>query len=236
MKTILLFSLIWISACNKTEKVVETNNEEAQCQEYKSNVLEAAVTDIENGDDVTFQFKSDEKEATALLNAFTHKYDQSKIHIEVLQDLAKECSLEKIKKWEETSLKNSCDYVFSEYKFFKGLIGELKNNSKWSESTKSLALNKTLENIRYYADKPSTMLQLVIAFELYKDLVQNGLIAKDRIVKVIEFDQQLQKQVEELQQMHKKALASPVSCQNSVYFKEFAMADEYRGKFQNLLK
>ncbi len=226
--------LMLVIGCNKSAPPLSTNTINT-CNQYKKNVLEAAVTVNEIKDDIVYGFKTNEEEATKFLKKYTTKHYLSQLRLESLKAVAEACTEDKIKQWQNSVQDEPCHYIFSEYKYFNGLINTVKSE-KWSADTKALVLDKTVEMIRFYSFKSSSLGELSVVQITLKSLVINGLIDKKIKPDLDQIENKLKSSLEEIQAMRKVSLTKVPTCSGSIYLNEYELAQKLGIEMSALVK
>ena len=230
----LLVVLMLMISCNKSAPTLSIDPINT-CNQYKKNVLEAAVTVNEIKDEIVYGFKTNEEEATKFLKEYSTKHYLSQPRLESLKAVAEACTQDKIKQWQDSVLDEPCHYIFSEFKYFNGLINTVKSE-KWSADTKALALDNTLEMIRFYSFKSSSLGELSVVQITLKSLVINGLIDKKIKPDLDQIENKLKSSLEEIQVMRKLSLTKVPSCSDSIYLTEYKLAQKLGKEISLLVK
>ena len=230
----LLAVLIVLVGCNKSTPPISVNPVNS-CNQYKEKVLEAAVVANEVKDDIVYGFKTNEQEAIKFLKEYSTKHYASQPRIESLKAVAEACTQDKINQWQDSVLDEPCHYIFSEFKYFNGLINTLKSE-KWSAGTKTLALDKTLEMIRFYSFKSSSLGELSVVQITLKSLVINGLINKKIKPELDQIENKLKSTSEVIQAIRKSSLTKVPSCNDSIYLTEYKLAQKLGKEMSVLVK
>jgi len=226
--------LILVVGCNKSTTSTSENPAQS-CNEYKEKVLEAAVTEKETKDDIVYAFKSNEQEAIKFLKEYSTKHYASQPRIESLKAVAEACTQDKIKKWQDSILDEPCYYIFSEFKYFNGLINTLKTE-KWSADTKALALAKAMEMIRFYFNKNSLLTEISISHTTLKSLVENKLVNQKLKPELDLIEIKLNNGLAEIQALRKASLTKEPNCSDNIYLKEYRLSQEVGKELSELVK
>lgn len=245
MKTLALISLLIISwGCSSKKAALvspdlylKLNKEHLPkhraCQLHRDKLVALAFTEAEQAelDDENYFFVRNEKIA---LNFIT-KFDLTKFTLvenqQEYQAIIQGCVQEKDAKHQ------TCDTIFTTYKFFRGLVYGLRQYP-WSESTKRKATQLTLNYLDYVARSNSSLMDIMFANDLLKRLAEHAYINPDLYTATWDFKIMAEKKFEQLKDKVHKLGKKNLDCNDAINFynDEREKVKELSGEFLKLLQ
>lgn len=245
LRLTLLFLTIVITACSsqskKTDdpKVKEYLKLQAShlpknqaCMEHRLNVLEQAITEIEDAatEDNQYLFVPNESDAVYFvdsfdLNKFTLKENQQEYEMMVNSCLSG-----------PQVGHDTCDTLIPTYKYFRALIPALKNN-RWSKSTVRKGIYNALSYFQYVGKSQSSLMDVILANDLMMRMARKGLIPSSHLPLALAFKNKSEKYFEQLRKEVRKLEKKDMSCDEArkFYQQERLKVKELSSEFLALL-
>jgi hypothetical protein len=203
------------------------------CMEHRQNVLEQAITEIEDAatEDDQFLFVPNESDAVYFVDAFdiskfTLKENQIEYEMMIISCLAGP------QVGHET-----CDTLIPTYKYFRALIPALKNN-RWSQVTVRKGIYNAFTYFKYVGESQSSLMDVILANDLLMRMAIKGLIPGSHLAEAVAFKAKAEKQFQQLRKEVSKLDKKDMSCEEAraFYEQERIRVKELSAQFLILLK
>jgi hypothetical protein len=183
------------------------------CMEHRQNVLEQAITEIEDAatEDDQYLFVPNEADAIYFIDAF----DVSKFTLKENQleyEMMVNSCLTGPQAGHET-----CDTLIPTYKYFRALIPALKNN-RWSQNTVRKSIYNALSYFQYVAQSQSSLMDVILANDLLMRMSRKGLLPASHLPQAVAFKTKAEKQFEQLRKEVRKLGKKDMSCEKARTF------------------
>lgn len=203
------------------------------CMEHRQNVLEQAITEIEDAatEDDQYLFVPNESDAVYFVEAF----DLSKFTLRENQQ-EYEMMVNSCLSGPQVG-HDTCDTLIPTYKYFRALIPALKNN-RWSKSTVRKAIYNALSYFHYVGKSQSSLVDVILANDLLMRMARKGLIASSHLPLAVAFKNKSEKHFEQLREEVRKLDKKEINCDEArkFYNQERLKVKELSTEFLALLK
>jgi hypothetical protein len=204
-----------------------------ECDIFAEEVLHKAVReDLKVSDskdhDHNYRFIENEKEALKLIMAF----DVNQLGLNQNADIRKQ----EIALCAEIDSMNYCETTFAAFNYFRALLYGVKNY-KWSQSTKSQALDKTWHYLKYIQQNKPSLLQTNLVLSLIKTMGSYKLVSPGATKKALLLIKQIEIENLRLQNLQKnKKKPLPCSDFKEMVSEEIKVNDRFIAEIEALIK
>lgn len=202
------------------------------CMEHRQNVLEQAVTEIEDAasEDDQYLFVPNESDAIYFVEAFNLGKFTLKENQQEYELMIKSC-LSGPQVGHET-----CDTLISNYKYFRALIPALKNN-RWSKTTVKKGIYNALSYFKYVGESQSSIMDIILANDLLMRMARKSLVSSSYLPQAVAFKTKAEKHFEDLRKEVRKLDKEDMSCEEArtFYERERVKVKELSQQFLTLL-
>ena len=194
------------------------------CREHRQNVLEQAITEIEDAatEDDQYLFVPNESDAVYFVEAFDLSKFTLKENQQEYEMMVYSC-LSGPQVGHET-----CDTLIPTYKYFRALIPALKNN-RWSKSTVRKGIYNAISYFQYVGKSQSSLMDVILANDLLMRMARKGLIPSSHLPLAAAFKIKTEKHFEQLRKEVRKLDKKEMSCDEARKF-----YDQERSKVKEL--
>lgn len=228
MKLILLFLSTLVVGCSSKIKKAENPRvkeylqlqashlpKNQSCMEHRQNVLEQAITEIEDPatEDDQFLFVPNESDAVYFVEAFDLNKFTLKENQQEYEMMVNSC-LSGPQVGHET-----CDTLIPTYKYFRALIPAMKNN-RWSKSTIRKGIYNALSYFQYVGKSQSSLMDVILANDLLIRMARQSLIPSSHLPLARAFKNKSEKHFEQLRKEVRKLDKKDLSCDEARKFYE----------------
>lgn len=183
------------------------------CIEHRDNILEQAVTEIEEApiEDDKYVFVPNETDATY----FIVNFDLSKFTLKENQ-VEYEAVVEACMNGPQAGHAN-CETLISSYKYFRALIPAIAHNP-WSSQIKNKAKQNILNYLHYVGKSESSLMDVILANDLLQRISEKKLLSIDVSRDSKRFKQKAEQEFERLRAEVRRLGKKELSCDEARVF------------------